>query len=611
MKKIIKDKQASFILKNKNIIVWCCGIFAIILGLCGFATLKDATYSNIIIHTLGLFVFEWMDYKDNLMLDIATIFATFTTSFGIVIIVFSKYLNDWNVNSIQKKPYNLLIGLSEQNISLLEHQSDDCYHIIIEKNKNHPHLEYFQERGSGIIVGFAHEAIETLNLSNMQRCVISTRYDRKNIALAKQIIDCIEDDKKKEIFVSISNRDLSVLFKQNILEDDYENINIETFSLYENMAKKVFFEHGILGNYESVIHSKESKEEFSVVVVGDSDLAIELVYHIAFLSALPDENRVTLYLIDNHAVAFEEKIKKTFPEIKSIPHLSIESCDVNRESLEFYQKGNVWNSTNLTNIYIATDNEEDNLDMAINLQDTTYIRQIGNREFRTKVLFALYHNLGLGEMINENKKAFSNFFTFANIEETSTSEIMFESKLDYIAKQIHYDYNGETDITDEKIAEKWKGANTHQRYSNRTQALHVDIKLLAFGLKRQDSKMKTSELLSKNRELFYSKIENYEEVQKSFQSYTSDDFPEDFDATLLNRVARSEHNRWNAFHYLNGWEYKAKRNNDAKQHNCLQALNDFTDKEGKETYKYDLMSVLSIPNYMAYTGYELIEVESN
>jgi hypothetical protein len=185
---------------------------------------------------------------------------------------------------------------------------------------------------------------------------------------------------------------------------------------------------------------------------------------------------------------------------------------------------------------------------------------------------------------------------------------MFNNKFDYIAKLIHYDYKGETDIDDEKIEEKWKKASTHHRYANRTQALHLDIKLLAFGLKRQNSTLSIEKLLVKNKSILYSKIENYQKIEEQLQFYKSDYFPKTFDTTLLNRVARSEHNRWNAFHYLDGWEYKAERNDNAKQHNCLQALKDFTDEKAKEMYQYDLMSVLSIPNYTAYAGYELVEI---
>jgi len=597
--------QPYFLIRYKRHIFKWLAIVSFLLGVYGFYGIAKNPWSlHPIVSTLGLFVFEWRDYSNSWILDLATIFATATTSFGFFSIIFSKHFNNWHIKSIQKNPYNLIIGLSEQNMSLLEDLYGSIPTIIIEKKRDHPFIEYFKERGFGVKSQDANKFIHQLDLTYVKKIVISTSNDRKNIALGKQLLRLIKVAKKQNIYVSIGNRDLSVLFKQNVISNDLQkNINICAFSLYENMAKQLFLEHSILGKQPEIIKSAEG---FSMIVVGNSDLVLEIVYHIAFLSTLPYENPLTLHIIDTYATNFKKKIKKTFPNIESIPHLTIMAHNIDRESLEFY-KNSVWKSENLTNIFIATDNEEENLEIAINLQDTTYIKSIGHNTFKTKVLFALYHNVGLGEEINKNSDAFANFYTFGNISETSTQEILFYEKLDIIAKRIHSDYQCIKEINKEKIDHNWLTISPHKREANKTQALHIDIKLLAFGFIRVASKIPKKELLIHNERLFHSKITYQHEVEEELKEYNIKDFPTSFNERCIDRVARSEHNRWNAFHYLNGWEHNPNRNEKAKEHPCLLPLEQFSDTI-KHNYQYDLASVYYIPQYLAFAGFEIVEI---
>ena len=258
---------------------------------------------------------------------------------------------------------------------------------------------------------------------------------------------------------------------------------------------------------------------------------------------------------------------------------------------------------------IATTNEEKNLDIAINLQDTTYIKEIGHKKFNTKILFALEHNLGLGEEIDKNNQAFKNFYTFGNIRNTSTKEILIDEKLDLIAKLIHNDYKGEKDVIQRTSNINWLNTTPHEQNANKTQAIHIDIKLLAFGLQRVKSEKSLNELLKINRKLFDSKLEDSNKIEAKLKNYKVADFPTSF-KTLFDKIARSEHNSWNAFQYLNGWEYSSQRNKDAKEHDCLQPLEDFDNDAIKKTYKYDMASVYYIPEYLARGGFEINNIKS-
>ena len=605
----INMKTYYTLMKNQQAILKSLVFTTFFLGIIGFfyannqstvLTENNSSTIGVINNTFGLFVAEWNDDK-NWILDLARLSGIILLFFSFLILFFEEFFDLERVRFAQKKPYDLIVGLTEQNVSLLKNTYHKESVIIVEKDKNHKYVKYFKNKGYPVIEGHTKETLNNLDYSNMIRCIISTENDRKNIALGKLLLNKRKEIEGKKLYICIENRDLNVLFKQDIITSDIKNnINVVTYSLYQNMAKQLFLEHNILGNRPEIIRDSD---DFNMILVGNSDLAVELVYHISFLSALPNENSLTLYLVGIGSEKFKNRVKKIFPNIDKIPHLTLESVELDNDTLDFY-KDNVWESPNLTNIFVATKDEEKNLEITINLQDTTYIKKIGYKRFKTKVLFALYHNRGLANEIDNNQKAFANFYSFGNISTISTKKILIDEEFDKIAKLIHNDYKGEKDVFSKTLNKEWLKASQLKQDSNKTQALHLDIKLLAFGLKREASNKDFHERLKINKKLFYEKLEENKEVQNKIDNFKLSDFPTLFETTI-EKVARAEHNRWCAFHYLNGWEYNAMRNDDAKEHHCLQPFKNFTTNEAKETYRYDLASVYFIAVYVARAGFEI------
>ncbi|HHD80143.1 MAG TPA: hypothetical protein ENK99_00825, partial [Campylobacterales bacterium] len=223
------------ILKYKKLILVLLAVVTSLFGIIGFY-LVGSTPLQIITHTLGLFILEWVDYPDCWILDLAKLFGILTTSLGLLLMFFSKYFYKWQLQTIQRSPYNIIIGLSEQNISLLKNSDPKVPTIIIEKDTKHRHLDYFKEKGFATIEGHTKKAVENLDLTYMQHCVISTDNDRKNIALGKLFINRVEGKQQQNIYVAIGNKDLNVLFKQDIIGNQKKSqITVSSYSLYENM----------------------------------------------------------------------------------------------------------------------------------------------------------------------------------------------------------------------------------------------------------------------------------------------------------------------------------------------------------------------------------------
>lgn len=577
-------------------IFWVLFGLSTVLGLIGFG-ISDATtnWLDVLTHTIGLFFFAWTN-DDNIYVNLAQLLAIFTTLLGVGILFFRDAINRLLLKTIQRKEYNLLVGLGQQNKILLDNEKR---YIIIEEDNKHKDIERLKNSTQGIIVGNYWDSIRQLKLHNLQHAIISTGNDRQNIALCKYILEYSEGKKTQTIHTQITNRDLNALFQQNIIKQPSKDISVITYSLYENMAKQLFREHSILGEYQSIV---ENRHEYNMAIVGSSPLAIELIYHIALLAHLPNQNKLKLYCINRDAQKFCSRVEMLFSNISAIPHIEILPVELDSQSIEFY-RDEIWQRSNLTNIYIATEDEEQNLNIAINLQDTTYIQAIAKEELQTKIHFAIYHNLGLSQEIDSNKEAFANFYSFASVADASTHEIVIDEELDILAQRINYDYDGNQDEDEKLMHEKWLKLDPHKRSSNKAQAIHIDTKLLSLGLKRVKSTKSVESLKAENQKIFYDKLTGDSSFELDLANFSVDEFPKDFDRSMIDRLARAEHNRWDAFHYLNGWSYNQKRNDKAKEHDCLKPIEEFDSTKLQETYRWDLASVYYIPIYLAKSGY--------
>jgi len=589
-----------FILKYSKVFVAIFVVIGGIFGLIGHYKLNKEVFDlSVLNDTVALFLMQWGD-KSNEYLDIAKLFALLSILFGAMAYYFYRFGNSVRIKKVQKSPYTLVVGLGEQNRNFLQNASDKNT-LTIELDKNNKNIERFRKKGFAIMQGDAKDEIKNLNLTNLQNCLISTANDRVNSAIALELMNNLSSGKK--IFVNLANSDIAILFKQNILTKK-NSADVLPYTLQDILIKELFAKHHIVGNFKELI---QSGEEYNIVIVGDSLLALRLIYNIAIVANLPKENRLNLYLVNKEPQEFANRVKKQFSAIRQIRDLNLIPYKLDSASLEFYQD-KLWQKKNLTNIYLCYEEEDKNLDIAINLQDTTFVQACATKSLRSKIFIAIYNDLGLSRKITRNNELFKNFYTFANFQEAITWENIIDERLDLVAKLINNAYSGTKAINKDELEQKWLKLDIFKRESNRAQAMHIDTKLLALGLQKVTSPRGLEERLAINTIAFKKALAKAlgEEVDIDNPNWYK--FPKRFD-TIISQLARAEHNRWNAFHYLHGWSYSPTRDDKAKKHNCLLPLEKFGPKE-QATYQYDVQSVLNIPVYLAHAGYEIVEINS-
>ena len=195
----------------------------------------------------------------------------------------------------------------------------------------------------------------------------------------------------------------------------------------------------------------------------------------------------------------------------------------------------VENPETITHIGILYENEVKGLKEALTL----------NNLFKETYIFLLQRDPSI-----INNKFIIPFGSFSTL---NTTQIIFDEELDQKAINIHNYYRNLYGM------EPWEELSLFKKNSNRMQAEHINIKLRGIGWN-----------------------------QNNFKDY--DKFLEQ-NPELVKKWSRIEHLRWNAFHYINGWDYSKQRDDAKKLHHCLV---DF-EKLSLEDQKKDEPALTKIP----------------
>jgi len=567
---------------------------------------------------------------------LATILATVTVFLAAIFTFFQDYFNRQLAKRALHEPHIALFGLGEINRAFLNSDFSEYKKsvVVVEKDAQNSHIEELRAKGIGVIIGdiLASTPFALFDFEHTEHAIIALGSDQLNIEVAIRIIETITITKVKSptrLIVHIGDKRLSELFHQNFITpstDEAIKIDIKTFSFYEECAKEVFEKYDIDGGS---LNSLRNDKPFSSVVCGDGELALHVIENILLLSNFPYQNKHTIYLATQQAETLMEKIAyrffytpEKFPSVDFIP-LSLDAT-----TKAFYQHA-FWKRQELVNAILCYDSEETNLKMAIELQQRVYLRDEG---LQTKVLIGMFGEYSLSGLIDNDKKTFQRFYTFGNKNRLFDLKNLLDEENYRTAKAIHFGYGDAFDQSKlenaEKFDEKWfKNTKHSDKLSNIAQSKHIAIKLKALGFKKEKSTLASQELLKANQAIFnsvivplmeeaglsYEKLARYSlELEKMYTDQTYEVFyaPKTY-TTLFERLIACEHERWNSYHYLNGWEYATTKDKSRKMHDCLKKLEDFSEPALALTILYDVYSIVYLPNYLANTGWKMVKEGEN
>lgn len=624
-----------YLSQNKLYVTALLASLTLFFAILGFLY-EDKSWVVSISSALKFFTFNFPDdYKDsNVFILIGSILSTITVFLAAIFTFFQEYLNRQNAKRILKTPHIALFGLGEINQAFLKSNFDTNENniIIVERDQKHPLIDTLRTKGFGVIIGdvLANTQFDLFNFEKTEAVIIALGNDELNIEVAIRIINTIQTtgiQSPTRLIVHIADKRLNTLFHHNFIVPNSTHtassvrIDIKTFSFFEECSKALFEQNYIDGDSR---HYISSSQEFASIVCGSGQLALATIEQMLLLSNLPYKNHHTIHLVDKEAQKLFDKITHhLYYNTEKFPNVSFEIHLYDAEESKFFTM-DIWHYEHLVHAILCHDREEINLKIAIELYERLYRR---NATLPTKVLVGLFKECSLSQCIDDDQDGFQRFKTFGNEQNLFNNKTLLDETNYRIAKCIHFGYgdvfNKESlSPEDEKLNEKWyTTAKFSDKLSNIAQAKHIDIKLKALGLKKEKSDLTPQDLLKYNQEIFDSIITPlFEETGLSYKKlYTYSLELEKFWAgneykvfytpkvytSLLEKLIVCEHERWNSYHYINGWEYSPQKDKALKFHDCLKPLSEFTDDKHTITILYDLYSIVYLPNYLANAGWKM------
>lgn len=614
--------------KNKGYILPRFLIAGFVFAFIGFFVFEQKHLFESFTSSLQMLTFNLpTDYKSfNILIPVAAILIAAVLFYAVITTFFKDIINKKIVNNIRNQKHTVVFGLGEINRAFLNDKENSIKDIVIvEKDENNIHINEYRKRGFGVIIEDVKNFDTKIeDYKNMKNAIIALGDDRVNIDFAIVLIDKLialgNCNLAKKLIIHIGNSELKEVFNQNILNSDDLNkykIDIKTFSYFEECVNELFEKNSFVSN--EII---KTNNEIKSVILGDGKLAINIVKNLLILSNLPNKNKHKIYLIDEKADDFFQKVElNTFYTKEKFPTIEIIRINKSFKNIEYF-KEEIFKDESLSNIYICYDDEQTNINLAVELNDKIFIKTDKN----PNIYLALFNDYSF----IKDYKFLDKFIVFGNESDILSKDRLIDEENYSIAKLIHNGYGDEFKkdslVVDEaKLNKKWFNIEKYSdKLSNISQAKHLNIKLQALGLKKEKSSEDKKILLHQNKTVFDEVLEpllkesniSYDEIHTASlelekfwanKEYEVNYMPEEF-KTLFEKLIECEHERWNAYHYANAWEYNNKKDKDKKLHDCLKPLSEFKEKELQITVLYDIYSIVYIPNYLSNAGYKISKI---
>jgi hypothetical protein len=613
-----------------------------------FFIIKKKAYANILLSIIAfciVFLVKYQNGDDELLIDILFDSIEFaillSAAFAILFLGAQKAFNHLLLRYNTSKAYCALFGMGFINNHFINNEIDNLKNkaVVIADEFDPTEHEQFSDHYIGVLLHDItdEDLFEKLDISNMSNAVIALGSDTKNIELAMDLMKNYQtsnDTHSINIVVHLINFDLAPLLYNFLIQNEssLSNVDLKIFSFYQECTEQLFRENNPLGENRVVFKSGKT---YKIIVSGDNELISEIIKEIALRAHFPDENKIEITVVDSDPDSSLKVLYRTYPQIDEVNSIEIKKLSLDPKTLEYY-KHPIWHSEELLCVILGYIDENKNLEISVDLSNSTYRNDIIDDKMKTVVYFPMFDNCSLREMIQKDNESFKNFISYGNASEIFTKSNLFAEESYKIAKLIHANYGDrytpwELQTTDEntfeQIDKKWFNNSKYtDKLSSIAQSKHLDIKLSAMGLQKLRSNKKAEELLKINRkkvdEVFNKErdlliindkeLTEYSlELEKCYkgESYEIKYMPSKF-KTLFEKLIRAEHNRWNAFHYINDWSYNPVKNKAKKEHNCLKSLKDFHEKDLQLTVIYDIYAILYLPNYLAESGFEIVNYGS-
>ena len=574
MKFDLKRYYRSFIYSNLNdTTMLICGILTVFFSFFGhsvengfFSGFLKSAYQTLAL-LLGNYDFKATHIVSKCSLYIAIVFTLFFYC-SVFIKLLGKKLRTWCFLKFFAKNHIVICGAGDMGYALAKdilNKHQDKKLLVVDINPTNDNLNSICTLGGYAISGNAIDknVLNKLNIAKAEKIILMTGKDISNLEILDAIAKIIpETDKDKNIIK---------LYIHLESKENYEilpsikrvGINIRAFSVYDNAAQTLFMKHPIGENVNTI-----DNDSVNLAIVGFDAAGLSVLYRALALGHFFNGKPLNVTIFDNNHEKKRAEFLKLYP-------IRLKAGGIINWNIDFKYDGELFNKDGIENftqiIFCKTNVQASLTDIARIIKNQS--AHLKNKQF---FIFIDKHD-GIKGIANDIKIEDTDVIPFGDFSQICSYDVVVNEIYDTMAIRADQRYN---DL--HNYEKKWDTLSPFLQDSNRMQVEHLPIKLKAINKLLSENKfLEYDEAKEKARNRWFDlelngqkvsdikKINLWDKIEgaKTLATYISLDD--------IEKLAKMEKHRWNAFYILNGWttmpkpEGQDRKDNNKKEHALL------------------------------------------
>jgi len=565
-----------------------CGILTVFFSFLGhsiengfFSGFLKSAYQTLAL-LLGNYDFKATNIVSKCSLYIAIVFTLFFYC-SVFIKLLGKKLRTWFFLKFFAKNHIVICGAGDMGYALAKdilNKHQDKKLLVVDINPTNDNVNSICTLGGYAISGNAidKDVLNKLNIAKAEKIILMTGKDISNLEILDAITKVIPEadkndpDNEKNIYIHLESKE-----NYEILPSiKRSGINIKAFSVYDNAAQTLFMKHPLGENVDTI-----DNDSVNLAIVGFDAAGLSVLYRALALGHFFNGKPLNVTIFDNNHEKKRAEFLKLYP-------ISLKAGGIINWNIDFKDDGELFNKDGIENfnqiIFCKTNVQASLTDIARIIKNQS--AHLKNKQF---FIFIDKHD-GIKGIANDIKIEDTDVIPFGNFSQICSYDVVVNEIYDKMAIRADQRYN-ELHDPGTKHETKWNTLSPFLQDSNRMQVEHLPIKLKAIN-----------KLLSKNRFLEYDEAkekarnrwfdlmlnnQNVSDISK-IDLWDKEIKGANILATYISldnieKLAKMEKHRWNAFHILNGWttlpkpegqDYPYRKDNNKKEHALLIGWNE-------------------------------------
>ena len=590
MKFDLKRYYRSFIYSNLNdTTMLICGILTVFFSFLGhsiengfFSGFLKSAYQTLAL-LLGNYDFKATNIVSKCSLYIAIVFTLFFYC-SVFIKLLGKKLRTWCFLKFCVKNHIVICGAGDMGYALAKdilNKHQDKKLLVVDINPTNDNVNSICTLGGYAISGNAidKDVLNKLNIAKAEKIILMTGKDISNLEILDAITKVIPEadkndpDNEKNIYIHLESKE-----NYEILPSIKRcGINIRAFSVYDNAAQTLFMKHPIGENVDTI-----DNDSANLAIVGFDAAGLSVLYRALALGHFFNGKPLNITIFDNNHEKKRAEFLKLYP-------ISLKAGGIINWNIDFKDDGELFNKDGIeifTQIIFCKTNVQASLtDIARIIKN-----QSAHLEKKQFFIFIDKHDgiKGIANDIKIDNKNKMDIIPFGNFSQICSYDVVVNEIYDKMAIRADQRYN---QLHKPEYETNWGDLSPFLQDSNRMQVEHLPIKLKAINkLLSENRFLEYDEAKEKARNRWFDLMLNNQNVSdiskidlwdkeikgaKILATYISLDD--------IEKLAKMEKHRWNAFHILNGWttlpkpegqDYPYRKDNNKKEHALLIGWNE-------------------------------------